>query len=124
MQLKQQLKKKFAKDLSIDERITSFQEQLKKEYVYRVPLRYFTNLGKIHFPVKIDFRIKCHLEIEMKKIFESRKVLAAASAIPALDVEVIFTKAPFVQYEQLLLDKNFKQYLETIMVHKTPIQKT
>ena len=116
--------KKFTKDLSIDERITSFQEQLKKEYVYRVPLRYFTNLGKIHFPVKIDFRIKCHLEIEMKKIFESRKVLAAASAIPALDVKVIFTKAPFVQYEQLLFDKNFKQYLETIMVHKTPIQKT
>ena len=60
----------------------------------------------------------------MKKIFESRKVLAAVSAIPALDVKVIFTKAPFVQYEQLLLDKNFKQYLETIMVHKTPIQKT
>ena len=60
----------------------------------------------------------------MKKIFESRRVLAAASAIPALDVKVIFTKAPFVQDEQLLLDKNFKQYLETIMVHKTPIQKT
>ena len=44
-----------------------------------------------------------------------------------------FTKAPFIQYEQLLLDKNFRQYLETIVVskkilkmatQKTPIEKT
>ena len=49
------------------------------------------------------------------------------------DVKVIFTKAPYIQYEQILLDKNFKQYLETIMVskrimrmgtQKTPLQKT
>ena len=50
-----------AKDLNIDERITKFQDQLKKEYVYRVPLRYFTDLGKINFPLKSYFRIKCHL---------------------------------------------------------------
>ena len=25
---------------------------------------------------------------------------------------------PFIQYEQFLLDKNFRQYLETIMVSK------
>ena len=44
-----------------------------------------------------------------------------------------FTKAPFIQYEQILLDKNFRQCLETIMVskkilrmgaQKTPLQKT
>ena len=44
-----------------------------------------------------------------------------------------FTKAPFVQYEEILLDKNFRQHLETIIVskkilrmgaEKTPIQKT
>ena len=64
-----------AKDLNIDERITKFQDQLKNEYVYRIPLRYFTDLGKINFPVKIDFRIKCHLETEMKRLFESRKFL-------------------------------------------------
>ena len=37
-----------AKDLNIDE--TKFQDQLKDEYVYRIPLRYFTDLGKINFP--------------------------------------------------------------------------
>ena len=48
----------------------------------------------------------------MKKLFESRKVLASRSAIPSPDAKITFTKAPFVQYEQLLLDKNFRQYLE------------
>ena len=69
----------------------------------------------------------------MDKLFESRKVLASGAAIPEVDAEIIFTKAQFVQYEQILLDKNFRQHLETIMVskkilrmgaEKTLIQKT
>ena len=69
----------------------------------------------------------------MKKLFKSRKVLATGAAIPSPDTKIIFTKAPFIQYQQILLDKNFKQYLETIMVskkvlrmgtQKTPLQKT
>ena len=69
----------------------------------------------------------------MDKLLESRKVLAANTAIPDVDAEILFTRAPFVQYEQILLDKNFRQHLETIMVskkilkmgaQKTPIQKT
>ena len=49
------------------------------------------------------------------------------------DAKIIFTKAPFIQYEQILLDKNFRQYLETMMLskkilrmgtQKTPLQKT
>ena len=69
----------------------------------------------------------------MDKLFESRKVLAASTAIPDVDVEILFIRAPFVQYEQILLDKNFRQHLETIMVskkilrtdaQKIPIQET
>ena len=70
----------------------------------------------------------------MDKLFESRKVLAAATTKPPpADAKIIFTRAPFVQYEQILLDKNFRQYLKTIMVskkiirmgaQKAPIQKT
>ena len=96
-------------------------------------MRYFTDLGKINFPTKIDYRIKLHLEKGMKRLFESRKVPAAGSALPTPDVKIIFTKTPYIQYEQILLDKNFRQYLETIMVskkiirmgtQKTPLQKT
>ena len=68
----------------------------------------------------------------MDKLFESRNVLAANTAIPDVDAEILFTRAPFVQYEQILLDKNFRQHLETVIVSKkilrtgaqeTPIQK-
>ena len=60
-------------DLNINDRITKFQDQLKNEYVYNIPLRYFIDLGKTNFPLKIDFKIKCHLENEMEKLFESKK---------------------------------------------------
>ena len=112
------LKQNYAKDLNIDDRRTKFKEILKNQHVYRILFAYFTDLGKINFPAKIDFRIKCHLETEMKKLFQSRKVLATGTAIPMADAKIIFSKAPFIQYEQILLDKNFKQYLETIMVSK------
>ena len=66
----------------------------------------------------------------MKKLFESKK---RVTTIGVPDAKIIFTKALFIQYEQFLLDKNFRHYLETIMVskkilrlgvQKTPIQKT
>ena len=70
----------------------------------------------------------------MNKLFESRKALASTvKSPPDPDVDILFTRAPFVQYEQILLNKNFRQHLETIMVskkiirmgaQKTPIQKT
>ena len=69
----------------------------------------------------------------MNKLFESRQLLNAGATIPAADAQIIFTKAPFIQYEHILLDKNFRQYLEIIMVskkifrmgtQKTPLQKT
>ena len=70
----------------------------------------------------------------MTRLFGWRKVLASSTtSIPKPDAEIFFTRAPFIQYEQILLDKNFRQHLETIMVskkiirmgaQKTPIQKT
>ena len=58
------------------------------------------------------------MEIETKKLFEPRKLVESGTAIPAPDAKIIFTKAPFIQYKQILLDKNFRQYLETVMVSK------
>ena len=40
-------------DLNINERIAKFQDQLENEFVSKIPLRYFTDLGKINFQ-KID----------------------------------------------------------------------
>ena len=118
--------------------------------VYRIPLKYFCDLGKINFPTKIDLKIKCTLETEMKKLFETKKMLkqlkigatagstnandygpATSPGMP--DVQIIFLKAPFIQYEQILLPKNFRQCLEAMIlsskvlrmgIQKTPYQKT
>ena len=55
------------------------------------------------------------------------------TSLGALDALIIFLKVPFIQYEQLLLSKWFRQCLETIMlsskvlrmgIQKTPYQKT
>ena len=53
-------------------------------------------------------------------------------AIGAPDPQIVFVRAPYLQNEQILLTKNFRQYLETIMlsskvlmeIQKTPYQKT
>ena len=47
--------------------------QIDKKYVYRVPLKCFCVLGKINFPTKIDLKIRCTLQTEMKKLFQSKK---------------------------------------------------
>ena len=66
----------------------------------------------------------------MKRLSESKNKVTAIGASKA---KIIFTKASFIQYEQILLDKNFRQYIEPIMIskkilrmgiQKTPIQKT
>ena len=101
----------------VKNQITKFCHRLSDSDLYGVSLKYFTDIGKINLPVKIDFRFKLHLETEMKKLFESRQVITVVATVDP-DAKIIFTKAPFMQYEQLLLDKNFRQYLETIIVSK------
>ena len=78
------------------------------EHVYKTPLKYFTDIGKIKFLLKIDFRIKCHLDTDTKDLYESKKVLAANTAIPAPHTKIVLTNNPFIQCEQLLLDKIFR----------------
>ena len=49
----------------------------------------------------------------MKKLFESKEKV---TTVAAPDAQITFTKALFIHYEQFLLDKNFRQDLEKIMV--------
>ena len=47
------------------------------------------------------------------RLFESKKKVMT---IGAPDAQIVFLKTPFIQYEQILLTKSFRQYLETIML--------
>ena len=40
--------------------------QIDAKYLYREPLKYFCDLGKINFPTKIDLKIRCTLQTETK----------------------------------------------------------
>ena len=78
-------------DNNPEDRTGKFGLQIVDKYVYRVPVKYFYDLGKIIFPTKINMKIQVTLETEMK------------------NVQRIFTKVSFLQYEQILLMKNFRQ---------------
>ena len=57
-------------DNNSDDRIAKFRTQIQNKYVYRIPIRYICDLGKINFPTKIDMKIRLTLETDMKKLFE------------------------------------------------------
>ena len=117
-------------DDNLEDREDKFANQIDSKYVYRIPLKYLCDLGKINFRTKIDLKIRCMLQTNMKQFFESKKMV---TAIGAPDAQIFFVRVPYLQYEQILLTKNFRQYLETIMLsskvlrmgmQKTPYQKT
>ena len=94
-------------DENIDDRIDKFAYVINIERTYRIPWRSFCDLGKISSLVKIDFKIRCSLETDMKKtVWKQTKI----TAIGASKVENISQKpAPFIEYEQFLLTTNFRQ---------------
>ena len=107
-------------DENLDERIEKFGVQIDDKYVYRIPLKYFCRLTKINFPTKIDLKLRCTLETDMRKLFESKKMLkqlkigavvestntndfGLASGPGTLDAQIIFLKVLFIQYQKTLL---------------------
>ena len=54
----------------------------------------------------------------MQKLFETN-INQSTDALPmSIDTDVIFTGAPYIMYEQFVLDNNFKTYLEGTMQSK------
>ena len=62
-------------DDSLEEREDKIADQIDSKYVNGVPLKYFCNLGKINFPTKIDLKILCTLQTNMKQLFKSKKTV-------------------------------------------------
>ena len=70
-------------------------------------------------------------ETEMQKLFKTHE--NNANIPRGVDAEVIFTDAPYIQYEWIKLDNNFRTYLESTLmtenvlrtgIKPTPYQKT
>ena len=65
--------KKFRTDANIEVREDKFANQIDSKYVYRIPLKHLCNLGKINFAIKIDLKICCTLQTNVKHLYESKK---------------------------------------------------
>ena len=63
----------FRTDDKVEDKEDKFLTQIDSKYVYRIPLKYLCNLGKINFPTKINLKICWTLETNMKQLFESKK---------------------------------------------------
>ena len=63
----------FRSDDNLEHREDKFANQIDSKYVYRIPLKYLCDQGKINFPTKIDLKIRCALQTNVKQFFESKK---------------------------------------------------
>ena len=75
-------------------------------------------------------KIICSLDTDRCKIFESSKQVITAGDLKG---KIIWHNVPYIQYEQIRLNGNFRQYLETdtivknvlrMGIQKTPYQKS
>ena len=100
-------------DNNLEDRIGKFGLQIDEKHVYRMPLKYFSDLGQNKLLNKkwhensSDARNRNEKTVWIKK-----KVMT----IGVPDAQIVFRKAPYLQYEQILLTKNFRQDLETILL--------
>ena len=117
-------------DENLTATIEKFQDQLKEEYVYRIPLKDLCNLVLGNQCFKFNTKFILTLETDMQKLFETNRNQTADALPRTVDAD---TSAPYIMYEQFKLDNNFRTYLEGVMLSEhvlgtgikpTPYQKS
>ena len=104
-------------DENLSQRIQKFGNQIGDDYIYRIPLKFISELGFVNQPVKFDTKWKIFFEGEMSRLFESNAQLATANtAIPQPDAQIILTAAPYLLYHQFNLEDTYRTYLEGALV--------
>ena len=87
-------------DSNLGERVTDFLALIGKKMCYRIPLGFFTSLGLVNLPHKIDTRF-------LFTLFETN---AKADLPNEPDAQIIFNDTPYISYPQITLDDNFLAY--------------
>ena len=118
-------------DATLTKRIEKFPDQLKNGCIYRIPLKFLCSLGLVKQCVKFNTKFTLMLETEVNKLCETN--VNDANPLVTVDADIVLTSAPYVQYEQIELDPNFRAHLEITLtansflrtgIQKTPYQKT
>ena len=96
-------------DKNLGSRITDFHDQLGKNFFYRIPLKFFTDLGLVNFTHSSDTKFIFTLESNLNKLLEDNKKVTSIPRNP--NAKIIFHDHPYIQYQQILLDDSFLAYL-------------
>ena len=78
---------------------------------YRIPLGFFTFLGLVNFPHKIDTGFLFTLENNLNRLFETN---AKTDMRNKPNAQIIFHDKPYISYPQITLDDNFLAYFNGI----------
>ena len=78
-------------DKNLTETIEKFQDQLKDEYVYRIPLKYLCDLRLINECFKFNTKYILTLETDMQKLFEAKRNQTADALPRTVDVDILCT---------------------------------
>ena len=76
-------------DENLTERTENFQDQLKNEYVYRIPLKYLCDLGLVNQCFKFNTKYILTLETDMQKLFEANRNQTADALPRTVDTDIV-----------------------------------
>ena len=99
-------------DENLTERIEKVQDQLKNEYVYRIPLKYLCDVGLVNQCFKFNTNYVLTLETDMQKLFETNNNQVAEVLPASVNGSIFFTSGPYIMYQYFKLVNNFRTYLE------------
>ena len=103
-------------DENLTDIIAKFQNQIKIEYVCKIPLKYLCDVGLVNQCFIFNTKYILTIETDTQRLFETNENQATNAMPTSVDASIIFTSAPYILYEQFKLDDYFRTYLEKTMI--------
>ena len=107
-------------DQILGSRITEFHGTLGQKNYYRIPLKFFTDLGLVNFAHNTNTKFTFTLESNLNELFESNKKVDDIPRNP--DAQIIYHDFPYIHYQQIVLKDNFLAYLSASLREKNSSQ--
>ena len=107
-------------DPNLTYRLKELKAHLFKPWVYKIPLLYLCDLGKVNFAITTNTKIVLTLERNMNKLFESNKKVAAIPDNPNALINVY--DRPYISYQEINLTHQAVLYGTGILRSETALR--
>ena len=107
-------------DANINKRIIDFHGELGQKLYYRIPLRFFIELGAVNASHNIDTKFIFTLETNRNRLFEQNTNVDNIPDNP--DTQVLFHDRPYIAYQQIVLDSNFQAFFNGTLISNTALR--